>query len=52
MLEGTRFVPVMPDAEGILHFVAVAGFRIDVNWLWPEEHFVPVRQALARTGAG
>lgn len=51
-LEGTRFVPVMPDAEGILHSVAVAGFLIDVNWLWPEERFIPVRQALARIGAG
>jgi len=51
-LEGTRFIPVMPDAKGILHSVAAAGFWIDVNWLWPEEHFIPVRQALARIGAG
>ncbi len=45
---GTRFVPVMPDAEGILRSVAVPGFWIDVAWLWPGERFIPVRQALAQ----
>jgi len=47
-LEGTRFVPVMPDQDGILRSVAVPGFWIDVAWLWPGERFIPVRQALAQ----
>jgi len=47
-LQGKRFVPVMPDSDGILRSTAVPGFWIDVAWLWPGERFIPVRQALAR----
>lgn len=43
-----RFAPVVPDEDGILHSVAVPDFWIDVAWLWPDERFVPVREALAR----
>lgn len=50
-LQGTRFVPVMPAEKGILRSVAVTGFWIDVAWLWPDERFVPVRQALAQIAA-
>jgi Uma2 family endonuclease len=50
-LQGKRFVPVMPDGDGILRSTAVPGFWIDVNWLWPGERFIPVRQALARISA-
>lgn len=50
-LQGNRFIPVMPDEKGILRSVAVAGFWIDVAWLWPEERFIPVRQALAQMAA-
>lgn len=46
-LEGTRFAPVMPDSDGILRSVAMPGFWINVAWLWPGEHFIPVRQALS-----
>ena len=46
-LEGTRFVPVMPDGDGILRSVAVPGFWINVAWLRPGERFIPVRQALS-----
>ena len=45
-LQATRFVPVMPDGDGILRSVAVPGFWIDVAWLWPGERFIPVQQAL------
>jgi len=50
-LQGRRFVPIMPDRDDILRSVAVPSFWIDVNWLWPGERFIPVRQALARISA-
>jgi len=50
-LQGKRFVPVMPDSDGILRSAAMPGFWIDVAWLWPGERFIPVRQALARISA-
>jgi len=45
-LEGDRFVPIVPR-EGVLESVTVAGFALQVTWLWPEERFVAVREALA-----
>ncbi len=45
-LEGTRYVPVSPDANGILRPVAVPDFWLDVNWLWPRESFISIREAL------
>ncbi len=50
-LQDTRFVPVMPDGEGILRSIAMPGFWIDVAWLWPGERFIPVRQALDQISA-
>lgn len=50
-LQGRRFIPVMPDGDGLLRSAAVPGFWIDVAWLWPGERFIPVRQALARISA-
>jgi Uma2 family endonuclease len=47
LIEG-RFLPVVPDAQGILRSIAVPGFWIDVTWLWPTGRFVTMRQALAR----
>jgi hypothetical protein len=38
----------MPDENDRIYTVAVPGFWIDVNWLWPGERFIPVRQALAQ----
>jgi Uma2 family endonuclease len=43
-----RFAPVMPDENGRVHAMAIPGFWIDVNWLWPGDRFIPVRQALAQ----
>lgn len=51
-LEGGIYVPVVPDANGILRSVAVPGFWIDVNWLWPEGKFISVREALERINKG
>jgi Uma2 family endonuclease len=42
-----RFLPIAPNAQGRLHSVALAGFWIDVTWLWPADRFITVRQALA-----
>jgi hypothetical protein len=46
-LQGDRFVEVKANEHSILHSVAVPGFWIDVRWLWPQERFTTVRQALA-----
>jgi Uma2 family endonuclease len=47
-LQNGRFVPTAPDDNGRIHSIAVHGFWIDVQWLWPSEEFVPVRRALAQ----
>lgn len=43
---GSMFKPVMPDAQGVIRSVAVPGFQLRVDWLWPEGKFIPVRDAL------
>lgn len=50
-LSGNRFTPVMPDAEGRLASTTLPGFWIDVNWLWPQDHFMPVSAALGAIAA-
>jgi Uma2 family endonuclease len=45
-LEAGRFVPVMPDANGVVRSVAVSGFSIEASWLWPDQRFITVRGAL------
>lgn len=47
-LEGGRFQPFISDADGILRSAAVSGFWIDVNWLWPQDRFISVSQALTQ----
>ena len=47
---GEAFRPVMPDADGVLHAVALPGFKLNVGWLWPEDKFIPVREALRAMG--
>jgi len=42
-----RFDPLTPDADGILRSATVHDFWIDVAWLWPDQHYPPVRQALS-----
>jgi Uma2 family endonuclease len=43
-----RYRPVVPDSQGILRSIAIPGFWVDATWLWPQERFIGVRQALAR----
>ncbi len=45
-LEGTHYIPIEPDANGFLRSVAVTGFGINVQWLWPRANFIGVREAL------
>jgi Uma2 family endonuclease len=45
-LEGGRFVAVQVEGE-VLGSVAIPGFALRVEWLWPERRFIPVREALA-----
>jgi Uma2 family endonuclease len=49
-LVGDRYLPVVPDSQGIHRSIAIPGFWIDAMWLWPQERFISVRQALARIG--
>jgi Uma2 family endonuclease len=44
--QGEQFVEVLPDAQNVLRSVAIPGFWIDVRWLWPQEGFIQLRQAL------
>lgn len=37
--------PVMPEG-GALASIALPGFRLRTEWLWPADKFVPVREAL------
>jgi Uma2 family endonuclease len=45
LVEG-RYLPVLPDSDGILRSNAVPGFWIVATWLWPQGRFITVRQAL------
>ncbi|BCX05219.1 MAG: hypothetical protein KatS3mg053_3157 [Candidatus Roseilinea sp.] len=47
---GSIFQPVMPDVDGFVRSVALPGFKLKVSWLWPQERFVPVREALEAMG--
>lgn len=45
-LDENRYQPFMPDQDDILRSVTVHGFWLDVNWLWPQDRFVPVTLVL------
>jgi Uma2 family endonuclease len=47
---GDIFKPVMPDARGFVHSVALSGFKLNTSWLWPRDKFVSVREALEAMG--
>jgi Uma2 family endonuclease len=50
-LEQQRYLPVMPDAHGILRSNALPDFWIMATWLWPQGRFITVRQALQQIEA-
>jgi Uma2 family endonuclease len=43
---GLRLQPVTP-ASGVVSSLALPGFRLSLEWLWPEGRFIPVRDAIA-----
>ena len=48
--QGDFFKPVMPDQNSLIHSVTLPGFKLDTNWLWPDQKFIPIRQALQQMG--
>lgn len=50
--QGNNLKPVMPDADGIVHSIALPGFKLKTAWLWPQEKFIAVRDALKAMGVG
>ena len=45
-LKEGRYAPASVE-EGVLRSVAIPGFAIRVEWLWPDGAFIPVLEALA-----
>lgn len=45
--EGAVLKPVLPGADNRIYSAAIPGFWIDVRWLWPDDQFIRVREALA-----
>ena len=43
--QGLRLQPVTPGLEGSIDSIALPGFRLRLDWLWPDCRFIPVRQA-------
>ncbi len=46
-LQSNMFAPLTPDSTGRVRSQTLAGFWIDVAWLWPAAEFIAVREALA-----
>lgn len=42
---GLRLQPVAPE-DGVVESLALPGFRLRLDWLWPEGRFIPVRDAI------
>ncbi|MFO7538938.1 MAG: Uma2 family endonuclease [Chloroflexota bacterium] len=45
------FVPMPVDNDGWLVSTALPGFQLQTDWLWPQEKFVPLVEALAAVQA-
>ncbi len=50
-VRGSRTAVELPDATGALQSIALPGFRLRSEWLWPQDKFVAVREALSAMGA-
>ena len=44
--QGLRLQPVNAGRDGSIESLALPGFRLRLDWLWPEGRFIPVRQAI------
>ena len=47
---GHDLKPIMSDMDGIVHSIALPGFKLRTAWLWPAEKFVAIRDALREMG--
>ena len=43
--QGLRLQRVTPE-DGVVRSIALPGFRLRLEWLWPEGRFIPVRDAI------
>jgi Uma2 family endonuclease len=50
VLQEAVFKPIMPDEKGIYASSVLPGFKLNTNWLWPADKFIPVRKALQEMG--
>jgi len=44
--QGLRLQTVTPTSEGAIDSIALPGFHLRLDWLWPEGRFIPVREAI------
>jgi Uma2 family endonuclease len=44
--QGLRLQPVTPGPDGVIGSAVLPGFRLRLDWLWPEGRFIPVREAI------
>lgn len=49
---GETLKPVMPGPDNTLVSLVMPGFQLNITWLWPQEKFVAVREALQTMGDG
>jgi Uma2 family endonuclease len=45
--QGDTLAPVMADEKGWLNALVLPGFRLQLSWLWPNEKFITIQEALA-----
>ncbi len=44
--DGDLLKPIMPDARGVIVSNVLPNFQLQTVWLWPQEKFIAVREAL------
>jgi Uma2 family endonuclease len=44
--QGLRLQPVKPGPDGVVESLALPGFKLRLDWLWPEGRFITVREAI------
>jgi Uma2 family endonuclease len=45
-----RLQPVMPDANNLIHSIALPGLKLNTTWLWPAGRFITINKALPEMG--
>lgn len=49
---GEYLKPIMPGPNNVLSSMVLPGFRLNTTWLWTQEKFIAVREALEAMSAG